>query len=311
MREKNDLKENTVRGTIFGALERFSVMGIQIICTFIVARFLTPSDFGLVGLLIVFTVIGNTIVDSGFGQALVREKEVSDLEYSSVFYLNVFLSLIVYFLLFVSSGFIADFYKESSLKNIARVTFLVIPLNAFAVVQNAVLVRNLDFKKIFVVSLCASILSCVLAIILAVLYRNVWALVFQNIFLYGFRSIFLWILSKWHPIFSFSLVSIRKYIHFAINLLFVGFIGNIFNNIYSLIIGRVYSTMDLGYYSQADRIRMSLSGSSTEVIQRVTYPILSKINNANADVKEAYRKIIMITVFFVASIQFFFLWVSL
>lgn len=311
MREKNDLKENTVRGTIFGALERFSVMGIQIICTFIVARFLTPSDFGLVGLLIVFTVIGNTIVDSGFGQALVREKEVSDLEYSSVFYLNVFLSLIVYFLLFVSSGFIADFYKESSLKNIARVTFLVIPLNAFAVVQNAVLVRNLDFKKIFVVSLCASILSCVLAIILAVLYRNVWALVFQNIFLYGFRSIFLWILSKWHPIFSFSLVSIRKYIHFAINLLFVGFIGNIFNNIYSLIIGRVYSTMDLGYYSQADRIRMSLSGSSTEVIQRVTYPILSKINNANADVKEAYRKIIMITVFFVASLIFFFMGISL
>ena len=106
MREKNDLKENTVRGTIFGALERFSVMGIQIICTFIVARFLTPSDFGLVGLLIVFTVIGNTIVDSGFGQALVREKEVSDLEYSSVFYLNVFLSLIVYFLLWIYCRFL-------------------------------------------------------------------------------------------------------------------------------------------------------------------------------------------------------------
>ena len=149
MREKNNLKEDTIRGTMFGALERFSVMGLQVICTFIVARFLTPSDFGLIGLLIVFTVIGNTIMDSGFGQALIREKEVSDLEYSSVFYLNVFLSLIVYFLLFVSSGFIADFYKESSLKNIARVTFLVIPLNAFAVIQNTILIRKVDFKKIF------------------------------------------------------------------------------------------------------------------------------------------------------------------
>ena len=132
MREKNNLKEDTIRGTMFGALERFSVMGLQVICTFIVARFLTPSDFGLIGLLIVFTVIGNTIMDSGFGQALIREKEVSDLEYSSVFYLNLFLSLVVYLLLFVSSGFIADFYKEPSLKDIARVTFLVIPLNAFA-----------------------------------------------------------------------------------------------------------------------------------------------------------------------------------
>ena len=88
MREKNNLKEDTIRGTMFGALERFSVMGLQVICTFIVARFLTPSDFGLIGLLIVFTVIGNTIMDSGFGQALIREKEVSDLEYSSVFYLT-------------------------------------------------------------------------------------------------------------------------------------------------------------------------------------------------------------------------------
>lgn len=300
----SSIKKQLASNTLWNALERFSIMGIQLTCTFVLARFLTPDDFGLVGMLVVFTTIGNTLIDSGFSQALIREKEINNIEYSSVFYFNIFISIIIYITLYFSSGWIAIFYNQNQLESISKITFLIIPINALYLVQNTILIRKLAFRKLCLISLAASLSSGLCAIILVFYFQNVWVLVIQNVLTYAFKCILLWMTSSWQPILRFSLVSIQKYFKFSKNLLVSGLIGNIFNNIYPILIGRCYTPSDLGFYSQADRMKNVVSSSSTTVIQSVTYPILSQVNNKkDGNLREAYRKIITITVIFVGCIM--------
>lgn len=297
------IKKQLAKNTIWNALERFSLLGVQLICTFILARFLKPDDFGIIGMLIVFTTISNTIIDSGFVQTLIREKDVSEREYSSVFYFNVFVAFIIYIILYFCSPYIADFYHQPILNDVCKLTFLVIPANALCLVQNAILMRNIQFKKICIAAIVASVTSSVIAIFLAYYFRNVWALVIQNVVTYVLKAIMLWIMTGWIPKLYFSMSVIKKYFSFSKNLLISGLIGNIFNNIYSIVIGRYYTATDLGFYMQADRIKNVASMSTTSVIQNVTYPILSKVNNSGDDIKDAYRKIITTTVVFVGFIM--------
>lgn len=297
------IKKQLAKNTIWNALERFSLLGVQLICTFILARFLKPDDFGIIGMLIVFTTISNTIIDSGFVQTIIREKDVSEREYSSVFYFNVLVAIIIYIILYFSSPYIADFYHQPILNDVCKLTFLVIPVNALCLVQNAILMRSIQFKKICIAAIIASVTSSVIAIFLAYYYRNVWALVVQNVATYALKAIMLWIMTGWIPKLYFSTSVIKKYFSFSKNLLISGLIGNIFNNIYSIVIGRFYTATDLGFYMQADRMKNVASMSTTSVIQNVTYPILSKVNNNGGNIKDAYRKIIATTVVFVGFIM--------
>ena len=296
-------KRELVSNTMWNALENYSMIGIQLLCTFLLARYLTPADFGIVGMLVVFTAIAQTFVDSGFGVALIREKEVSQAGYSSVFFLNLFISLCLYFLLCVCSGAIANFYHQSILNEICKFSFLVLPLNALCIVQTTILKRELRFKKLCVITLTAVLLSSILAIVSAYYLRNVWALVIQNVSLFGFRTLLLWASSRWHPSLSFSWPLISKYFSFSKNILIAGLVGSVFNNIYSLLIGRFYTATDLGFYSQADRVKNVASHTSTSVVQNVTYPILSRVNNEGGNLRNAYKKIICVTMLFVGCVM--------
>ena len=304
-------RKQLVSNTIWNTIERFAVLGIQLLCTFILARFLTPSDFGIIGMVVVFTTIANTLIDSGFSQALIREDVVSKIEYSSVFYVNIAIAFIIYVILFLCSEYIALFFHQPILNDICKVTFLVIPCNALCLVQNTILIRNLQFKKLCIISIIASLLSSVIAIVMAFHIKNVWVLVIHNLLIYFFKAIGLWISTSWYPALKFSMNLINRLFKFSRNLLISGFIGNIFNNIYSVLIGHYYTATDLGFYSQADRIKNIASHNSTQVIQNVTYPILAKINNEGSDIKEAYRKIIIITVIFVGGVVTMLMCVSL
>lgn len=295
-------KSELANNTIWNAVENYSMIGIQLLCTFILARFLTPKDFGIIGMLAVFTAIAQTIIDSGFAQAIIREKEVNDNEYSTIFYFNFIVGVVIYILLYISSPLIAIFYHLSQLTDICRVLFLIIPFNSLCLIQTAKLRREVQFKKLCLVSLCASVISCIVAIISATYFRNVWAIVIQMTLSYFLRSLLLFFATKWHPIFSFSFSILSKYFKFSKNLLISGLIGNIFNNIYSILIGRFYSPSDLGYFSQADRVRNVSSLTSTSVIQNVTYPIFSKINNDKQDLFNAYKKVISISLIYVGFI---------
>lgn len=179
---------------------------------------------------------------------------------------------------------------------------MVIPFNSLCLIQTAKLRKEVQFKKLCIVSLCASVISSIVAIVSATYLRNLWAIVIQMTLSYFLRSLFLFFVTKWHPIFFFSFNILSKYFKFSKNLLISGLIGNIFNNIYSILIGRFYSPSDLGYFSQADRIRNVSSQTSTSVIQNVTFPIFSKINNDSHDLYNAYKKVIIISLIYVGFI---------
>lgn len=284
-------------------LELVSVSGIQLLSTFLLARFLTPNDYGIIGMVIVFTTLANVIIDSGFGQALIREKEVTRVDYSTILFFNVFISIVLYVLLYFSSGYIARFYNEPILNDVCKITFLVLPLNALSLVQTTKMQRDFKFKKLCFISLTATLISSLVAIYLAYKYKNVWALVIQNLLIYFFKMLFLWLTTDFIPVMKISFVSLKKYFSFSKNIMISAVIGTIFNNIYSLVIGKAYSTAELGYYSQADRIKNLGSQTTTQVIQSVTYPFLSKINNETGNIKEGYKRIIAITLIFVGTIM--------
>ena len=302
-------------GSFWNAMERFNTMGIQLICTFILARFLTPSMFGLMGMLIVFTLIGNTITESGFSQTLIREKEVSKQTLSTVFWTNIVLSLLIYFILWIAAPSIASFYHEPILTDVSRVTFLVIPLGALNIIQYTLCTRGLEFRKMCIISITASIVSCIIAIIWAWHTHSVWALVIQNVVSYALRALGFWLTTNFRPTLTFASDELRRLFAFSRNLLVIGLIGNIFNNIYTLLIGRFYGATQAGYFVQADRMRLVASSSMTQVVQSVSYPILSNINNeipsqssyieeeynrgTSGDLKSAYRRIILVTLLFV------------
>ena len=294
-------------GSFWNAMERFSTMGIQLICTFILARFLTPSMFGLMGMLVVFTLIGNTITESGFSQTLIREQEVSRQTLSTVFWTNIILSLLIYIILWFAAPNIASFYHEPILTDVSRVTFLVIPLGALSIIQLTLCNRDLEFRKMCIISITASIISCIIAIIWAWRTHSVWALVIQNVMTYALRALGFWLTTKFRPALTFASDELRRLFAFSRNLLITGLIGNIFNNIYTLLIGRFYGATQAGYFVQADRIRLVTSNSMTQVVQSVSYPILSQINNSSnssntpksSNLYQPYRRIILVTLLFV------------
>jgi teichuronic acid exporter len=304
------LKQKTISGVLWSGVEKFATLFIQLISTLIIARVLSPEDFGLIGMLTIFLGVAQVILDSGFGQALMRKKDATDIDYSSVFYVNLVLGILLYIILYCSSPFIASFYNIPGLELIAKIAFIVIPINALGLIQFTLLNKNIDFKTLSKLTIISAFVSGVIGIVIAIYYRNVWSLVIQSLSFYFLRTLLLWFFSPWKPLAKFSLNSIREMFSFSINLLFSGLIGSVFNNLYFLVVGKFYSPIELGYYSQADRFQKIPSTSITDVIQRVTFPILVLVQDDNDRLKDAYIKIIGIAFFIVAPIMMFLMIIS-
>ena len=267
------------------------------------ARFLTPADYGILGIVLVFSAFADVFIYSGFGQALIREKEVTRTDYSTILYFNIVVSLVLYILLYFSSGLIADIYEQPILNDICKVAYLILPIHALSLVQMTKLQKDIKFKKNFFISFISSLVSAVIAIYIAYLYRSVWALVLQVMMTSTIRCVLLWATSDFIPVLRFSKESFNKYFKFSKNLLLSGFIGTLFNNIYPLIIGKAYSASELGYYSQSKKINDLASQTTTQVVQSVTYPILARINNEGGDIKDGYKKIISATLIIVGFVM--------
>lgn len=286
-------RQQMVSGTMWSSIERFSVLGIQLIFTFFLARFLSPADFGLMGMLVVFTLLGNAITESGFSQTLIREESIDDQTCSTVFWANLLLSHTVYIILWIAAPYIADFFGQMQLLWVSRAAFLVIPLGSFAIIQTARLTRKLQFRPMCLVSLTGTLLSCIIAAIFAIFYPSVWVLVLQALLCAGFRSAGYWYCAHWMPRFTFSYPILKRLFGFSRNLLISGVIGTFFNNIYTILLGRYYGASITGYFAQADRIRLVISNNSTQVVQNVSYPILTQVMQEGGDLRNAYRRIIL------------------
>lgn len=295
----NSLKQKTVKGILWSSLERFSVQGIQFVVMIIMARMLTPNDYGLVGMLAVFIAVSQSLVDSGFSQALIRKQNRTETDNSTVFYFNVAVGFILYGLLFAAAPLIADFYNEPQLTAITRIIGLSVLFNSFVVVQRALLTIKIDFKTQAKAALTAAIISGILGIWMAASGYGVWSIVAQQLANLGINTLLLWILSHWRPSLIYSWKSFHNLFGFGSKLMISGLLGTIYHNIYLIIIGRVFSAADLGYYTRAHQFTDFPSSNVSSIIQRVTYPILCSIQNEDERLSDVYRRFLRLSAFIV------------
>ncbi|MGE5411070.1 MAG: lipopolysaccharide biosynthesis protein, partial [Clostridiales bacterium] len=291
------LKEKTVRALFWSFTDNFINLGGQFIVGIILARILSPREFGLVGMLSIFIAISQTFIDSGFSNALIRKQNCNQNDYSTVFYFNLVVSILCYSLLFVFSGYISSFFKEPQLKVLLRFLGLGLILNSFTLIQRTILVKNINFKTQTKVSFVATVGSSIVAIIMALNGFGVWSLVVLTLSRYGLISLFLWIWARWKPALVFSKKSFNDLFYFGSKLLISSLIETIYNNIYYLVIGRFFSAVDLGYYSRADQFQSLPSANLQSVIGRVSFPVLSKLQDDRDNLKHTFQKIIKNTMF--------------
>jgi teichuronic acid exporter len=291
------LRDKVISGVIWSAIERISVQVVRFGITIILARLLSPGDYGLLGMLAIFIALSNVFIDSGLGQALIQKKDADNIDYSTIFYYNIALAILFYIILFFSAPYIAEFYKQPLLKDLSRVVFLNLIFSSLSLIQNTIVSKEMNFKVYTKVSIISYIASGSISIGMAYRGYGVWSLVFQTLCNSLFQTILLWIFNTWRPLFIFSIKSFKKLFAKSSSLLATGIVSQIFDNIYYVIIGKFYSNINLGFYTQAKRLQemplMTLNG----VIQAVTFPALVQIQDDNERLKMNYSKIIQIFMF--------------
>ncbi|MBD5261936.1 MAG: lipopolysaccharide biosynthesis protein [Bacteroides sp.] len=293
------LKNKTVKGTIWSTLERFSVQGIQFIVMIIMARILTPEDYGLVGMLAIFIAVSQSLIDSGFSQALIRKQDRSEIDNSTVFYFNIGVGIILYLILFICAPLIASFYNEPQLIPITRVIGLSLVFNSLAVVQRALLTVRLDFKTQAKATFVGAVLSGAIGITMAYTGFGVWAIVWQQISNLVTVTILLWVLSHWKPVWAYSWKSFKELFGFGSKLLASGLLDTIFRNLYLIVIGKFFRASDLGYYTRAHQFTDFASSNITGIFQRVTYPVLCTIQDDDVRLRDVYRRLLKTSAFII------------
>lgn len=269
----DSVKHQAVKGVMWSAVERFSVQGIQFVLTIIIARLVLPSEYGLIAMLSIFLAIAQTFVDSGFSNALIQKKDRTEVDFSTVFYFNIFIAFVAYGVLFVSAPSIASFYKEPALTTVTRWVGLSLILNGLSVVQRAKLTVRVDFRTQAKASLVAVIISGLIGVLLAYQGYGVWALVFQTLSSSFLNTLLLWTFAKWLPLWCFSWVSFKSLFSFGSKLLLSGLLHTIYINLYSLVIGRRYSAMDVGFYNRSYQLAGFPSINIVGIITRAIYPL--------------------------------------
>lgn len=296
---EESLKKKTAKGLVWSSVERFSVQGVGFIVTLVIARVLSPADYGLVGMLAIFMAVAQTLIDSGFSQALIRKQNRTEEDNSTVFYFNIVVSSVLYLLLYVVSPFVADFYEEPQLCSLMRVLCLLIIINGLAVVQRSIFTAAIDLKTQAKASFTAAIISGGVGIWMAYSNYGVWTLVWQQLLNGAINTILLWYFSSWYPRWVFSWKSFRELFAFGSKLMASGLLDTMYTNMYTLVIGKIFSAASLGYYAQADRFAKLPSSNLTGILQRVVYPVLCTLQDDDKKLREDYRKLLRLSAFVV------------
>ena len=295
----DSLKQKTTKGLFWSSVERFSNQGVSFIFSIILARILAPSDFGIVAMIGIFFAVAQSFVDSGFSNALVRKTDRREEDLSTCFYFNIGVGIVAYIVLFLIAPFIADFYNQPILSPIIRITGLGVVLNSLCVVQQALFTIRIDFKSQAKVTLSATIISGIVGVVLAYLEYGVWALVWQGVVMSLVRMGILWLMSKWRPKTGFSKDSFHYLFGYGSKLLASGLLDTIYNNIYPIVIGKFYSPAQLGNYSRALSFAQLPSSNITSILQRVTFPVLSTIQDDMPRLQTDYRRLLKLSAFIV------------
>lgn len=293
--ENKNLKKQAFLGLVWTMFETVGSKIIGLVIQIILARLLLPKDFGIIGMITVFIAVSQTLLDSGFQNALIREKQVDEEDYSTVFLFNFSMAVVLYIALFFAAPFVSHFYQTPILTNILRTLGLILIINSFGLIQRTMLTRKLDFKTQTKISLIASTVSGGVAVILAWRGLGVWSLVIQQMLNQFIQSSLLMFSNHWTPKLRFSKVKFKYYFQFGWKLTASGLINTLYNNVYYVLIGKFYSPTDLGYYTNSQKFNDVPVQSMTGAIQKVTYPLLSKMNSGGLELKTGYQKIIRYT----------------
>lgn len=293
------LKTKALKGVIWSGLERLSVQGVQFLVMLVIARILEPKDFGLVGMLAIFLAVAQSLIDSGFSQALIRKQDRADIDNSTVFYFNIVVSLILYVILYIIAPYVSEFYHEPQLTSLMRVMCLIVIINSFAVVQRAIFTAFIDFRTQAKASFIAAVISGGVGVTLALKGFGVWTLVFQQLINAGISTMMLWTFSNWCPQLAYSWKSFRELYAFGSKLMISGLIDTVYNNMYQLVVGKVFSASSLGHYTQANTFTQLPSANITNILQRVTYPVLCTLQDDNERLRKDYRQLLKLSAFIV------------
>lgn len=293
------ITSQSVKGIIWSAVERFSLQGVQFFIGVVLARLLSPSDFGMIGMLAIFLNVSQIFVDCGFSNALIREKNATDRDYGTAFLLNFFISLVCFGILFLIAPFVADFYQLPDLKLVMQVVALTLIINALFAVHKAKLSRAVDFKTQSKATFCSAAISGILGVTMAYCGFGVWSLVWQSIANAVLNLFFYTIMLKWFPKPCFDRNSFHSLFSFGSKLLLSNLIHCIYSNLYSIVIGKKFSATSLGFYTRADHLAAFPSMNVATILSRVTYPILSKLQDDNDKLLDVYKKYLQLSCFLI------------
>ena len=301
---EESLKNKTIKGVAWSGIDNVTQYGVSFVVSIVLARLLSPDDYGLIGIIAIFTAVCSTFIYAGFGSALVRKKDATDEDYNTVFFVNFITSLFLYAVIFLCSPLIADFFKREELISLTRVSALGVIVGALTLVQQTILTKRIDFRTQTKITFIASIVSGVVGIVMALVGFGVWALVYQGLVSGIVRTVLLWTYNKWFPNFRFSNMSFHELFGFGWKLMVSSLLDTVWKQLYQVVVGKFYNPATLGQYTRANGFSELFSSNLTSVVQRVTYPVLSNIQDEKERMVVAYRKIIKFTMF-ISSIAMF------
>lgn len=291
-------------------MQRFGVMIISFCANLVLARLLTPDDYGAIGMLLIFISVSNTFIDGGFGTALIQKKEPTQEDYSTIFFWNIFISVILTGILYISSPLISEFYRLPLLSDVLKVMGTVLVINAFSVVQTNILQKKFEFKKLATINIIANIAASILAIVLALRGFGVWSLVFRYLSCSLVISIILWITTKWKPMLTFKFKSFRTLGKFGGMVLLANLVETIYTEFQGLVIGRAFSAKDLGYYTQAKRLEEIPTLGISSAVNQASFPMYARLQDDKMALSLAVRKYVRALSLLVIPLYFLFILVA-
>lgn len=299
------LKARAKKGFVWTFAQQFGNQAIGFTISLILARILLPAEFGLIGMIAIFVAVGNTLLNAGLTQSLIRTEKPDEEDYSTVFYFNLVASIVVYVLIFSLAPYIARFYEQPILTNIVRLYCISFIFSAFAAVQLTRLTKEMDFKTQTLVSLPATLVGGATGIYMAYSGFGVWSLVWSSLITSFLNSVQLWFYSNWRPRLIFSKEKFKVHFNFGYKLTLSGLLNRIFDNIYLLIIGKYFSAAQVGFYTRAETTKQLPLSNIFNSLDRITYPMFSEIQNDNVRLKRVYKQLLQMVLFVVAPLLVF------
>lgn len=296
---ESNLKKKAISGVLWSGIERFSTQGVQFLIELLMARLLLPSDYGLIAMLAIFIAIARSLIDSGFSNALIQKTDRNQDDYSTVFYFNIIVACAVYGILYFSAPFIATFYDMPLLTSVTRIFSLSLLISSITIIHRTQLVINIDFRTQAKVSFTAAVISGVIGITAAYYGQGVWALVWQSLSNFTVQTLLLCYFVRWIPSLRFSTDSFKGMFSFGFKLLITNLLGTIYDNLYTLVIGKKFAATDLGHYSKADQLVRFPTNNLAFIMSRVSYPTLVNFKNDDLKLATAYKKFLIMSSFVV------------